>query len=260
MKKYILLVSISCLFINPSLASTYIPCDETENGTCFSCGETCSMRLTYPTAEDAANNTNATLTLSGEGNMKKYHPDPRPWAGTAGFVTKVVVEEGITSVEYDAFLFFTHITEAQLPSTLNVLAPGAFQGCTSLTTLIIPDGTDIQTASLDGAGLTSLIVPEHANISPDALNWVVGGANSLETIYCSTAQLTKCQAAVAYRDGAVDVKEYIKDDSGGYFYNNKWYSSPNDILNDNHIKKRIYTVDEANKISGKKNTFKIRYK
>ena len=59
---------------------------------------------------------------------------------------------------------------------------------------------------------------------------------------------------------SMDVKEYIKDDSGGYFYNNKWYSSPNDILNDNHIKKRIYTVDEANKVAKKTNTFKIKYK
>jgi len=44
------------------------------------------------------------------------------------------------------------------------------------------------------------------------------------------------------------------------FHNNRFYNSANDILSGNYDKKRIYTIDEANRASGKKNTFKIRYK
>ncbi|MBQ7659254.1 MAG: hypothetical protein IJS26_00720 [Alphaproteobacteria bacterium] len=67
---------------NTVTASQYIACstEETENGTCFSCGQKCAARLTYPNTEDALNQTNATLTFSGTGEMKKYYPDPTPWS------------------------------------------------------------------------------------------------------------------------------------------------------------------------------------
>ena len=38
------------------------------------------------------------------------------------------------------------------------------------------------------------------------------------------------------------------------------FQSANDILSGDYAKKRIYTIDEASKVSGMKNTFKIRYK
>ena len=249
------------LFVaNTVTASQYIACstEETENGTCFSCGQKCAARLTYPNTEDALNQTNAILTFSGTGEMKKYYPDPTPWRETRGFVTKVVIEEGITSVEYDAFLFFEQITDAQLPSTLKVLAPGAFQGCTNLKTLEIPDGVDIQDVSLDASGLTSLVVSENSTISPRALYGVVGEA-PLESIYCSSAKLQQCQDAVAYRGDNVKIKEYQKY-GDTYYIDGKFYTSPNDIIGDHHIQKRIYTIDEANRVAGDKNRVSIKYR
>ena len=40
----------------------------------------------------------------------------------------------------------------------------------------------------------------------------------------------------------------------------KFYASINDFAKGNYVKKRIYTIGEANAVSGKKNTVKIRYK
>ncbi len=52
MKQKILLL---CLMIVAGKvdASTYIPCTEDEEGSCWSCGDTCSARLTYPSETDA---------------------------------------------------------------------------------------------------------------------------------------------------------------------------------------------------------------
>ena len=53
---------------------------------------------------------------------------------------------------------------------------------------------------------------------------------------------------------------FYQKDGKEYFYNNRWYASPNDIGTTNHIKKRIYTINEANAVAGKVNSVKIRYR
>ena len=46
-----------------------------------------------------------------------------------------------------------------------------------------------------------------------------------------------------------------------YYSNGKFYNSFNDIGTPKYIKKRIYTIDEATKVSKETgNTFKLRYK
>ena len=86
---------------------------------------------------------------------------------------------------------------------------------------------------------------------------------TVTNLYCEEALVSQCEAALEWRKNmGADVKvvPYQATSNGQVFYNNKWYNNANDILSGNYAKKRIYTVDEANKISGRKNTFKIRYK
>ena len=45
-----------------------------------------------------------------------------------------------------------------------------------------------------------------------------------------------------------------------FIANGKFYTSLDDWLYGNHVKKRIYTIEEANKVAGDRNTVTIRYK
>lgn len=48
-------------------------------------------------------------------------------------ITKVVIPEGVTTIEQYAFAKLTALEEVVLPSTLNLIGLGAFQGCKKLT-------------------------------------------------------------------------------------------------------------------------------
>jgi hypothetical protein len=86
----------------------------------------------------------------------------------------------------------------------------------------------------------------------------------LRKLYCPESLASQCAAALSHLEGSdqsVEMISYQKTSDGKIFYNNKWYNSANGILLGDYDKKRIYTVDEATKISKKSgNTFKIRYK
>lgn len=70
MKKFFLIaIFLSIPMI--SYASTYVPCAEDEEGTCWPCGETCSARLTYQSKADKDAKKNATLTYSGYDEANK---------------------------------------------------------------------------------------------------------------------------------------------------------------------------------------------
>ena len=48
--------------------------------------------------------------------------------------------------------------------------------------------------------------------------------------------------------------------NGIFSFNGKFYESLNDLAHHNYIKKRIYTIDEANQVAGDKNRISIRYR
>ncbi len=95
------------------------------------CGDT----ITWSIEEDV-------LTLSGSGEM--WHYDFRsnevPWDGYQTIITKVVVEEGITTLGTNAFCDFTELTAVELPTTLKALYMNAFACCTKLEEFTIPVG------------------------------------------------------------------------------------------------------------------------
>ena len=73
-----------------------------------------------------------TLTLSGEGEM-----DAQPkW--TKSQINKVIINEGITSIRYDAFADCTRLTEVILPATMWEIGTRAFKNCVALTKINLP--------------------------------------------------------------------------------------------------------------------------
>ena len=81
------------------------------------------------------------LTISGTGAMKDYPNEiGAPWADFADDLTKVVIEEGITTIGASAFMYCGNLTEVVIPGTVTSIGSTAFLGCTSLTKFDIPEG------------------------------------------------------------------------------------------------------------------------
>jgi len=274
MKKWILI-----------LAVTYTPfCVYAENATPPSCGENCTYTI-----------ENGVLTIqpideTKSAKVQGYSRDcsngcqtNAPWYGQD--VTKIVIKEGITTIGSHAFEDMRTVTSLDLPEGLKTIGTQAFHDAPRLTKVNLPSSltqldswafgssgiaeinipeklTTLNAYTFTNTKLTSIVIPANiTNISSKAFYGDEGYRSTpLTEIYCSSEQMAMCKTAVANCGDAIQIKQYTQDSNGQYFYNNKWYTSANDMINNNHIKKRIYTVDEADKLSGKKNTFKIRYK
>ena len=75
------------------------------------------------------------LTISGSGPM----PGEKPW-GSSAYITKIVLEEGITQLPNDAFNGCATVTEVTLPSTLTAIGNSAFTNCDALASINLPVG------------------------------------------------------------------------------------------------------------------------
>ena len=73
------------------------------------------------------------LTISGEGSIG--YQSVSPW-GTD--ITKVIINEGVTTIGYDAFSNCKKLTSVTLPDTVTFISD-AFKNCTALTEITIPD-------------------------------------------------------------------------------------------------------------------------
>ena len=76
---------------------------------------------------------NGTLTISGSGAMETANH--YPWSGYRGSTTTIIVESGITSISYGAFINFQSLTSVSLPTTVTSIGENAFNGCRSLSAL-----------------------------------------------------------------------------------------------------------------------------
>ena len=80
-----------------------------------------------------------TLTISGTGAMANYNSYNAPWIGYRNSITKVIVENGITTVGTHAFESMKNLTEVVLPNSVTRIGLRAFVQCDGLTTVTIPD-------------------------------------------------------------------------------------------------------------------------
>ena len=231
MKKWILIMMILCSFkvLGQSTTSGYCgPKDGNGNY-----GTNCEWNYD----EDSK-----TLKIWGEGAMyNSTQVHDFPWSKNSTFyneIENVVIENGITRIGVLSFHDAQSLKNFTIPNSVNVIYSHAFTG-TSLKSLVIPDGVN----ALDG------------NAENNLFN------KSLETLYCSEKLKLKCQQQLSFAgiDATRVLKTYQKY-GNEYYFDGKFYQSPNDIGTPNYIKKRIYTIDEANRIAGDKNRVSIKYR
>ena len=99
---------------------------------------------------------NGVLTISGQGDMPDYdskyngntYETTAPWSA---YISKVVIQDGITSIGEYAFYGCKSLTSITIPDGVTSIGAYAFYGCTGLTSIAIPDSvTSIGELALKG--------------------------------------------------------------------------------------------------------------
>ena len=152
-KRIISTVLLFCIFL--SMLSVMAMADLSEVldfGTCGAQGD----NLTWVLNEDG------TLTISGSGDMYDYYNSTIPGYQYASKITKVIIEEGVTSIGSSAFYNCSSLRSITIPDSVTSIGFHAFYNCSSLNSITIPDSV---TSIGDGAfswcsNLSSITIPD----------------------------------------------------------------------------------------------------
>ena len=181
-----------------------------------------------------------TLKIWGHGSTYSTIYADFPWRQSYfNEIENVVIENGITNIGMHAFIGAQNITNVSLPASLSIINYNAFRNMESLTSLAIPDSVTMIYGSKDSYPF----------------------GQSLQNLYCSEAQQDICRQALEWSNlNAQEVLKTYQKYGDAYYIDGKFYKSPNDIGTPNYIKKRVYTIDEANRVAGDKNRVSIKYR
>ena len=92
-----------------------------------------------------------TLTLSGSGKMADYLAEKvRPWYSYASKITKLIVEDGVSSVGSRTCYNFTALTDVSLADTVTDIGEFSFSGCSALVSVDLSNVTSIRANALRG--------------------------------------------------------------------------------------------------------------
>ena len=232
--------------------------DSGEVGTDKACGDNCSWTL----------DDQGTLTISGIGQMYNYEATCEtspcsanyPWPSN---VQKVVINEGITSVGKYAFVYAHALTSVSLPSTIQEIKTYAFHNTSALSKINLPEGLKtIGKEAFSTSPIDTLVVPSTIkSINPVAFYRHYDDEYAhINKIFCHKDMMDLCEA-VFVKQNITPIPYETAPNGKEFFYNGHFYSDPNDILKpDGYIKKRIYTIDEANTVTGPINRISIKYR
>ena len=94
----------------------------------------CGEGITWEITQD-----DGLLTISGVGAMEDYvSSTDAPWFQSRGYISTVVIEEGITSIGDYAFSDFIRLESVEIPKSVTTIGEGSFYNCSSLNRIDIP--------------------------------------------------------------------------------------------------------------------------
>ncbi len=126
-----------------------------------------------------------TLTISGEGDMfnfKNADAVDIPWYQFRTKLTKIVVEDGITSIGSNSFSNCTKVKEVILPDSIVTIGDSAFSGCTNKAWryLELPAGVKTVGANaFNGTSFKEVVLNDGLEIISDQAFY---GSNSMKTV------------------------------------------------------------------------------
>ena len=174
MKKRLLSIVLAVLMIASLLPATALAADIVKSGTCGAEGD--GSNLTWTVDSDG------TLTIAGQGEMYSYWNTgiigfATPWRDTR--VTRVVIQEGVTTIGSYAFIENRDIASVEISGTVQTIEENAFKG-THLKSVTIPDNvTSIgREAFRDCTSLKDIAL---SNGVQD-LGYVFAGCTALESV------------------------------------------------------------------------------
>ncbi|MDR0371470.1 MAG: leucine-rich repeat domain-containing protein, partial [Prevotellaceae bacterium] len=128
----------------------------------------CGENLTWTFSE-------GTLTISGTGAMddwddpKEEAPEALPWLAYLEDITKVVIEEGVTSIGASAFGMCVNLVDVTIPNSVTEIGFAAFGMCSNLEEIAIPNTVDYIGGNAFAlcASLTEITIPENVTSIED---------------------------------------------------------------------------------------------
>ncbi len=263
-----------------------------DNDTCFECGTNCIAELTYSKNESGDDVGTFTVYGTGEngnGSMKAYgstgsepnRTTTAPWKDKLQDINNIVVSDGIENIGNHAFTGGKNFDHLELPQSVQTIGMYAFMdgSLKSVNTLKYVDTIGFGAFyrnSLSEVELSdnlerienvvfSCNKMREVNI-PDSVEYI--GHRALShlhdtKVYCNDEPAGRCESLFFGEiDTGLERKKLIKYtiEDGKYVIGHKSYASIEDMNKGNYIKKRIYTIEEANRVAGAKNRVSIRYR
>ncbi len=232
-------------------------------------------------------NTNTITTLKIESGITSVGYDAFENMET---VANLIIPDTVTNISNNAFMDMWQLKNVTIPDSVTTIGERAFQWAHILEKLVIPDSvTSIGDYAFDTVGL-QLAEPGSTTIYCATTSPCAGkgheniiaydkqsGVYILEgQIYASPTDMINtqnacvdmdtCKAKVLKNKGYCSSDEacaaMVETENANHpiEYKNKSYASIDDLLKGKYMPKRIYTIDEANEVAGKTNTFTIRYR
>ena len=232
-------------------------------------------------------NTNTITTLKIESGITSVGYDAFENMET---VANLIIPDTVTNISDNAFMDMWQLKNVTIPDSVTTIGERAFQWTHILEKLVIPDSvTSIGDNAFNAVGLW-LAEPGSTTIYCATTSPCAGkghkniiaydkqsGVYILEgQIYASPTDMVNTQNACVDMDTCkakvLKNKGYCSSDEAcaamveaenanhPIEYKNKSYASIDDLLKGKYMPKRIYTIDEANAVAGKTNTFTIRYR
>jgi len=251
-----------------------------QNNVCtFVCGTNCTAILNQDTGH---------FKIEGSGNMKNFSwkvingkkASDAPWQPYMQEIESVEISNDITSIGNGFLWGATNVQEVDIPENVTRIGNWAFLN-TSLTSVEIPSKVEIiDSYAFAGTQISEIDIPDSVkeihgyvfqqtpNLTevdiPDTVETIGVGIfymSGVNTVYCNNEGGRCDQFFYSHSENNLEkgiLKAYTKH-ADRYFLDGLSYKSLENMKNNLPVK-RIYTIDEANQVAGKTNTFSIRYR
>ena len=197
-------------------------------------------------------------------------------------LTEITIPKSIEEIGRVAFQACRKLESATIDkdSKLKLLGIASFNGTTNLKTIDIPETvTTIGSNAFNFSGIESLVLPDSVFLLENTTNTdnfpffyglSTAALSDVSNIFCSETMKEKCEEYFNQAQFFENGQYYpIKNkanlaiytfDGDKFYVNGKWYEDINDINKGKYFPKRIYTIDEANRVAGTKNRVSIKYR
>ncbi len=208
-------------------------------------------------------------------------------------IEQITIPNSVTSIGVNAFSWTENLSSVNIPNSVTSIGKWAFAKVGNLTDIVLPVSvTTIADRVFSLSYNLQNIVIENPNavLQEDALITFLGNIYCQSLDQCSGKGIDDEKIKIYTKEGN-DIDGYLYKVGDDYFasrdlminnikcdnkkqcesllasaqngifsFNGKFYESLNDLAHHEHIKKRIYTIEEANQVAGKTNSFKIKYR